>query len=252
MNFSILILVNPGRSCQDSAEARRRGMGRARSVHPLEGGVAGGRRYLRVWEPGSGIDQGGPWSMKAFARVVSAIFNPVLYIGLFLLYLIIGSHGQLWGPSLTAFLFLGALPAGLLFYGIHRGWWSDIDISRLHERRTYLPWVLLSAVVLFGITLAFHYPRIFRFTLTGILTWLTITTVVSWYWKISIHEGAVVGVVALMWLLYGSTWGLGLIWTPFLVGWARLELRRHTFAQLVAGAGAALFSMGVAWFSLHA
>ncbi|MGC8487914.1 MAG: hypothetical protein ACP5QO_06795 [Clostridia bacterium] len=189
--------------------------------------------------------------MKEFARIVSAIFNPVLYIGLFLLYLIVGSHGRLWGPSLTAFFFLGALPAALLFYGIHRGWWSDIDISRLHERRTYLPWVLLSALILFGITIVFHFPRIFRFTLTGILVWLVITTVVSWYWKISIHEGAAVGVVALMWLLYGSAWGIGLVWTPFLVGWARLALQRHTFAQLVAGAGAALFSMGMAWLAAH-
>ncbi len=189
--------------------------------------------------------------MKAAARVISVIFNPVVYIGLFLLYVLAISHGRLLGPATVGFLFLGAIPAVLLFYGIHRGWWSDLDISALHERRTYLPWVVLSALVLVAVAVLLHFPRVLRFSLTGMVIWLIVTTAVSWFWKISIHEGATVGIVVLMWVLFGAGWGLTLIWTPFVVGWARWILNKHTVAQLVAGAGSALFSIAVAWLLVH-
>jgi hypothetical protein len=185
--------------------------------------------------------------MKAFARIVSVIFNPVVYIGLFLLYLLGASGGRLLGPATLGFLFLGAIPAALLLYGIRRGWWADLDISNLRERRTYLPWVVVSALCLLLLASWLHFPRLLRFSLTAMVIWLVLTTGVSWFWKISIHEGATVGIVVLMWLLFGPAWGLALVWTPFLVGWARWVLNKHTLAQLIAGGGAAFVSIAAAW-----
>lgn len=84
----------------------------------------------------------------------------------------------------------------------------------------------------------------------AVALWLAVSTLVSLGWKISLHEGATVGVVCLVAYLFGR-WALwALVWAPLLVAWARLRLGRHTPAQLLAGGAAAVAAFAVAYLAV--
>jgi membrane-associated phospholipid phosphatase len=66
-------------------------------------------------------------------------------------------------------------------------------------------------------------------------TGLVVFTVVTHWWKMSIHAGVAAGTAATLTAVYGP---LALLSVPLvlLAGWARVRLSAHTIAQVVAGA----------------
>jgi membrane-associated phospholipid phosphatase len=54
-------------------------------------------------------------------------------------------------------------------------------------------------------------------------------------WKISIHAGSAAGSATVLALLYGA-WALPLLLGVAVIGWSRVVLGKHSWAQVVAGA----------------
>ena len=71
---------------------------------------------------------------------------------------------------------------------------------------------------------------------------------INFWWKISLHTALATGLALVTGILYG--WIAGVAIVPLvLVGWARVELKEHSIAQVVAGALLAAI-IGVVGFRL--
>lgn len=57
---------------------------------------------------------------------------------------------------------------------------------------------------------------------------------VTLVWKISVHSAAAAGVVVILTLVFGPAMAR---MSLLVVGWARVELRKHTLAQVIVGSG---------------
>ena len=71
---------------------------------------------------------------------------------------------------------------------------------------------------------------------------------INWYWKVSIHCAGVTGPIFALVYVFGIN---ALPLTPIvgLVGWSRIKLKNHTFAQTLAGTLIALV-VGIPIFAI--
>jgi hypothetical protein len=174
----------------------------------------------------------------AAARAVSLVFQPAVTLTVLLDVLAI-RHPAWRGAILAVWALLAALPALALAIGMRLGVWSDIEITRLRERRTFLPIAAAMAAAIAIWALLAPFPYALRLVAVAVAVWLIGSTLVSFVWKISLHEGATVGMLCLVAWLFGIGAAGAFVWAPLLVAWARLRLGQHTPAQLLAGAAAA-------------
>ncbi len=184
--------------------------------------------------------------VRGLAEGISVIFNPLVFCSLFFATLAV-RHRPWLAPLSVLWTALVAAPALLLGFGVRRGWWSDLDVSQLHERRTYMPWVLAAAGLASALAWGFGFPPPLKWSIDSIFFWLVISVAVGVAWKISLHAGGSTGIVALAYIILGWRWGLALTWVPIAVGWARVRLACHTPFQVLAGAVAGGAAVTVVW-----
>ena len=133
------------------------------------------------------------------------------------------------GWRLLAALFTAVLPTLFISAGVRHGRWSDRNVGARRPRLLGLAFMLASVAVL-----------------------AAITTV----WKISIHCAVASGSVTILALTYGPPVLLGYALVG-LLGWARVAVRDHSVAQVVAGSvlGAAAAAVAYAllvWLTCRA
>ncbi len=151
-----------------------------------------------------------------------------------------GTAGVLW--SLVALAILTGIPLAYILLGLRRGWVSDLELTRREERPRFIL-VSFSSDLLALAVLGFGgAPRlIWLLALTYACLGLTMFTISS-VWKISLHMVGVSGFAALLVYVFGPLAGWSFLSLP-LVAWARLQRKKHTPAQLLAGAlGGALIT----------
>lgn len=186
--------------------------------------------------------------MKKIARWVSVFFDSSV-LSLFI-FPAIGWRAGGWsgvGWALLAFLILTGLPLAYILIGLRRGWVSDLELSKREERPRFILVSFssdLMGLLILGLGGA---PRlVWLLALIYASLGMTMFTI-SNYWKISLHMVGVSGFSTLLIAMFG--WGAwwALLSLP-LVAWARLQRRKHTPAQLIAGAlGGALITGFVLW-----
>ncbi len=143
-----------------------------------------------------------------------------------------GWQGVAW--AVVALLILTGLPLAYILIGMRRGWVSDLELSRREERPRFILVSVSSdilALVLLGVAGA---PRpVWLLALIYACLGVTMFTISS-FWKISLHMVGVAGFSTLLVFIFGP----GLWWTFLslpLVAWARLQRKKHTPGQLLAG-----------------
>ena len=170
------------------------------------------------------------------ARWVSVFFDSsVLSVIIFPL---IGWQGEGWagvGWALLALVMLTGFPLAYMLIGLRRGWVSDMELSHREERPRFILVSLSSDLLALGGLWRAGAPRTI-WALAAVYATLGITTfTVTNFWKISMHMIGVSGFATLLVFVFGP----GAWWTFLalpLVAWARLHRKKHTPAQLVAGA----------------
>ncbi|MCL8209369.1 MAG: hypothetical protein K6V97_15065 [Actinomycetia bacterium] len=183
--------------------------------------------------------------MDRAATFLSWLFNPLCAVTV--LCVAVGvTHPTWWGPDLVTWILLAGVPALLLGIGLHAGIWHDPDISALPERRTFLPWVALSSLLLAGWAVVGQFPAGLRFMTLAIACWLVIAAGVSLAWKISLHVGSTLGAALLGAYLIAHWLAMVAPGLALAVAWARVRLRQHTVAQVIAGGMAAMVAVAFA------
>jgi membrane-associated phospholipid phosphatase len=80
----------------------------------------------------------------------------------------------------------------------------------------------------------FEAPRQLVALVIAMLTGLTVTAVITNYWKISLHTAVTAGTATILTIVYGPVALAG--WAVVTAtGWSRIHLREHTPAQVIAG-----------------
>jgi membrane-associated phospholipid phosphatase len=135
---------------------------------------------------------------------------------------------------LVAFLF-GFTSQIILFVVLRRrGKIADLDATVKEERNT--PFLISVGFYLIGISILI----IFHVNIISIAFWFCyisntlVTILINKHWKISAHAMGATGPLAALTYVFGP---IALLFTiiVFLVGWSRIKLKVHNFAQVMAG-----------------
>ncbi len=138
-----------------------------------------------------------------------------------------------WG--LLALVFAPAAPLLYLIRQVHRRAVTDRHVPRREQR----PPVLIASGIFMGIGVALlaalGAPPALSATLGAAVIALGVALAVTLVWKISLHVGIVAGAVVALVQLIGPPM-LALAPLVVAIAWARVHLRAHTPAQVLAGA----------------
>ena len=171
------------------------------------------------------------------AKIISVVGHPFVLLALTVLISAISSLPL--GRALTICGITVLLTIFPLLIIIRRqvsaGKWSDHDVSEASERRNFYP--ILIAVVALSLV-AFYLLGFPRGLLVGMLISLLLlltAMLINRYSKISLHQ--IFAVYFAVSLFAVSFWfGALFLLLAVAVGWSRIRLERHTFAQVLSGA----------------
>lgn len=178
-------------------------------------------------------------NMKVLASAVSLLFNPGLFfliIPFFVVYkeTASGLYALKWVIFSSLFIFLGII---YFLIGIIRGTFSDFDLTKKEERKSFYFFAWFLAVIY--LLIAIFFKGIF-FPLSifaiGVIIGLLVFEFVNAYIKASIHVGAASTFVVIISLLYGSFGFWGTFWIVPIVAWSRITLKKHTPKEVLIGA----------------
>jgi len=171
------------------------------------------------------------------AKTLSYIFDPFatsfFSVLLIVIYLDLSLESKIFWLAMVA-VFMGLPPLSIYFYEKKVGKITDWFITNRSQRKNVnLAWIAGSFTFsLFALFL--EAPKfIFAFGVSfTVLSFLV--TLINFYWKISVHlVGITFFFLVAIWVNPKLLPGLTVL--IFLVGWARLRLKAHTFLQVFAG-----------------
>jgi hypothetical protein len=172
------------------------------------------------------------------ARVVTEVFSPAVVVVLLPLAVAWRATGYRVGPTigwgLVVAVFSSVLPMAFIVRGARRGSWDGHHVRNREGRLVPLSLGLGSTAVGLAVLLFGHAPRDVVALDVAMLAVLIACTMITRWWKISLHGAVAGGAAATLILLYGP---LLLVLVPVvaLVAWSRVEVSDHTVAQVVAG-----------------
>lgn len=176
-----------------------------------------------------------------WAWVVSRIFDPVIEIPLLLIFVtwVALTNGLRYRFIIFLLIFDALLPAAYFFIGLATKKIADWDLTRKEDRRGLYAFTALTHF--FGVIYAYFLNKT---ELAGVLFVLwslaVVFAVITYFWKISVHAGVSGVMVALLTHYYGWARFGWLLLVLFLVIWARVVIKKHSWVQVLAGAGLAL------------
>ncbi len=192
-------------------------------------------------------------SANKFADIISRIIGPLLWMPLLLLLLIFKTgldENQILVIFPSLIFLLVVIPFVYLFIALKMHWVAKWDLPKREERRPMLAILFVGSLISLYIIWAYGNKLILDLYLLLLMIGF-ITSLITIFWKISIHMILDTTVILMINFLFGwHLWPL-LLLLP-LVAWARLRLKRHTPAQLLAGMTLSfiIFVAGIKFFNL--
>ena len=171
------------------------------------------------------------------AQIISTILNPLFILFLLPFILVFETTNSLeksvyW--TIVSLVFLIGFSLFILM-GISLKYFSDLDISKRNQRPLlYTVAILFSIVYLFTLFIL-NAPEVLAFGTIGLLLGLSINEIINRFTKSSIHVAAITGLVTLLVLIEGIEFSI-FYFLVFLVAWARIKTKNHTFNQTIIGA----------------
>lgn len=186
------------------------------------------------------------------AEIISEVFGPHVWMPVLLLALIFRtgqSTDQIVILLPTLFFLLLFIPFFYLHLALKLGWVSHWDLPRKEERRVIFIIFIICSILAFNVVNNVG-SVMFRNLFVIFLILGFLVSIITYFWKISIHMILdTLGVLLLNFLLGLKLWPL-IVLIP-IVGWARYILKRHTFKQILAGflLASIVFFLGLRYFS---
>jgi len=184
------------------------------------------------------VERAGGRARQRLARLVTEVLAPAPTVAVLLVVVAwhsaaAASEALQW--ALLSVLFAALLPFLYILRGVRRKRLTDIHVYRREQRPRVLSIGIGSVIVGFALLTVLGAPRDLTALVGAMAVGLATSTLVTLFWKVSVHTAVNSGAVTILVLVFGE--GL-LIVTPLvaLVGWARVEVEDHSPAQVVVGA----------------
>jgi membrane-associated phospholipid phosphatase len=194
---------------------------------------------------------GPPLQKPRLDRVANWISNathpPIVGILSAIIALLASACQDAWG---WAAVYLGlaiSLPVLYVVWLMWRGEIADVQLPNRQERLKPYFVAIARAGAATWVLHAFQAPRLLQQVALANVVQSTMLYLLTLRWKVSAHCASAGGLAVLAGLVLGFG-GLPFAAAVPLVGWARVRLKRHNLAQVIAGA---LLGVGVAWVILH-
>lgn len=187
------------------------------------------------------------------AKILSTIFNP--FLTALALFIILSARASVTTENFWWLLFLSTFftsigPMLFVFWLYATDRVSDLDMSIRKERETvfgaFVVFYLVGTVVLW----LTHSPKLLIASMAGYTLSTIVVQYITRYWKISTHALGITAPLVALSLLYGTRPAPFLILIP-MVCWARVYLRAHDAAQVIAGCALATFSVAFFFWLFH-
>ena len=190
---------------------------------------------------------------RDLARILSTIFNPFLTaLALFVILSHVQAHNtnEFWWLLFTSTFFTSIGPMLFIFWLYASDRISDLDMS-IREEREKVFFVFVMFYLAGTATLWFtNAPKLLVASMAGYTLATAVVQYITRYWKISTHAVGITAPLVALSLLYGGQPLPFLVLIP-MVCWARVYLRAHTIAQVIAGTFLATFSVGIFFWLFH-
>lgn len=186
------------------------------------------------------------------ARGISNVLSPpVLVAPLLLIGVWLSGTPDAWRFAALYFLVAVVIPFVDLLWLLQRGRVSDMHLAERQDRRRPFLVTIACTTVALALLVWLGAPPVFVALVTAGLLQAVLLFLITLVWQVSVHTAAVAALATLSVLIAGQQ-AFGMTLLVPVVGWARLRLRRHTLAQVIAGAivgsGALLVTMrGIMW-----
>jgi membrane-associated phospholipid phosphatase len=190
---------------------------------------------------------------RDLARILSTIFNPFLTaLALFVIlsHVEAKSTADFWWLLLLSTAFTSILPMLFIFFLYATDRISDLDMSVREEReRVFGAFVIfyLTGTVALWLT---HSPRLMIATMAGYTLSTIVVQYITRYWKISTHALGITAPMFVLCILYGAQPLPFLVLIPA-VCWARVYLKAHSSAQVIAGGALGVASVELFFRLFH-
>lgn len=174
--------------------------------------------------------------MKIFANIVSYIFNPLLmiiFLPFFLVYKTTHDIMNAMGWMIYSAFFLLTL-AIVVFIEVKRGIFINMDVSKQEQRPILFIICFVFGILYLSSLFVLNAPYLLILVTLGIIVGIILLSFINKRVKASIHVAAITAITLSVSVGYGGYFYLLLLLIP-LVAWSRLELKRHSFAEVVTG-----------------
>ncbi len=174
--------------------------------------------------------------LEKIAKVISAVSSPFIVLPIVGL-LVIAQYTTVlrdllgWGGI---FLLSIILPFLYIFFEVRRGKITDVHIMKQEQRLKPFILITFSFLILTLVFMALAVPRALVALGVALTGMAALFTLITKFWKISIHTAGFTSAVVIMGLMIDSIWFWGLLVVPVVL-WARLVRKRHTVSQGVLG-----------------
>jgi hypothetical protein len=176
-----------------------------------------------------------PW--HAVAVLVNEAFAPAPTVAILLL--VVAWHssasvaGALWW-ALLAMLFSSVIPFLYIVSQVRRRRLTDHHVRERRQRPVPLLVAIVSVLVGLALLVVLGAPRELAALVAAGAVGLVVCTLVTLFWKLSIHVGVAAGTVVVLVTMFGPAL-LVLALLVALVGWARVAVSAHRPAEVLVG-----------------
>lgn len=181
--------------------------------------------------------------MKKIAWIISRIFDPIIEIPLLLTVVawFALTNGLRWRFLIFLLIVDALIPALFMFWGLATKKISDWDMSKREERKQLYFLVVIAHAI--SVVYAYFLGKMDLAAILLVFWFMAVTfALITLRWKISVHAGVNGVLVA----FFNHFWGWENYWwlilVLFLVLWARVTIKKHSWLQVLAGA-----ALAIAW-----
>lgn len=174
-----------------------------------------------------------------WAQIVSDVLSPPVVwvtVSLLVAYTVSATFREAVYWAFLYSLFVCVLPVLFIVYQLYTGKIGDIHMKYRHER--YQPLLVTIGSTITGWVVLHELDAPVELEILAIisLVQITIISLVTLYWQISMHAMAITSATLAIGVIFNAPLAILTIPLIVLVGAARLTLDRHTPAQVFAGA----------------
>lgn len=178
----------------------------------------------------------GPLGLR-LATVLSEVFAPLVQV-------LVQSTLVLWHPWpgastlgwwLLSVTFGSAVPMLFLIYGMRKGSWLDHHVPQREHRILPMIAILASLLIGLGALSLSGAPRTICALFASLAIQLTVLTLITRWWKVSVHTSVATTTVVVAALVGGPFMLAAFAPIAPLTVWTRTHLRAHTLGQAVTG-----------------